>query len=282
MSSECQISWGHKQRLIFIEQQLLWGRCFKARMLMDTFGVSRHQAGTDIKKYIELFPRNVKPYNPVVKFYEPSDDFVPQLVGVDPDYPLTHGLVDAHDQPPVEICTSLRRDLDNKVVLEILKHIEEKAAFEAIYASASTPVGSKRVLSPTKIIFASGRLHIRAYCHEKGEYRDFALSRFLTTPRLSKIKKELPTDNQGDRIVIVKIIVNPNLSKDAQVLINKEFSSILSEPVKIKASLLHYFLQENNLPEDEASMKKASSIPWSYPVIVKLNEDIKEYLFHGR
>ena len=279
MNSERQISWGHKQRLIYIEQQLLWGRCFKARMLMDTFGVSRHQAAMDIKKYIALFPRNVKPYNPVVKYYEPSDDFAPDLAGVDPDYPLTHGLVDAHDHPPVEICESLRRDLDDKVVLAVLKHIEQQTAFEAIYASASTPIGSKRVLSPTKVIFASGRLHIRAYCHEKDEYRDFALSRFLTTPRLSKINKELPTDNLGDRNVTVKVIVNPNLSEDAQILISKEFASILSEPLRINASLLHYFLQENNLPEDEAGMQKASSTPWSYPVIAELNDDLKECLF---
>ncbi len=279
MSSKRKISWGHKQRLIYIEQQLLWGRCFKARILMDTFGVSRHQASMDIKNYIELFPRNVKPYNPLVKYYEPSDDFVPELAGVDPDYPLTHGLVDAHDQPPVEICTSLRRELDNKVVLGVLKHIEEKTTFEAIYASASTPVGSKRVLSPTKIIFASGRLHARAYCHEKGEYRDFALSRFLTSPRPLRINKELPRDALWDRTLTVRIIVNPNLSEDAQALISREFSSILSEPLKIKASLLHYFLQDNNIPVDEISMQKAESVPWSYPVIAELDNNAKEYLF---
>ncbi|MBU3070216.1 WYL domain-containing protein [Aestuariicella sp. G3-2] len=279
MSSDRKISWGHKQRLIYIEQQLLWGRCFKARMLMDTFGVSRHQAGMDIKNYIELFPGNVKPYNPLVKHYEPSDSFMPELAGVDPDYPLNHGLVDAYDHPPVEICTSLRRELDDKVVLAVLKHIEKKTSFEAIYASASTPVGSKRILSPTKVIFASGRLHIRAYCHEKGEYRDFALSRFLTTPRPSRTDKEFPIDDYWDRTLTVKVIVNPNLSEDAQALIRREFSSVISEPLRIRASLLHYFLQENNLPADEASMKKSVEAPWSYPVVVELENDVKKYLF---
>lgn len=279
MGSTRKISWGHKQRLIYIEQQLLWGRCFKARMLMETFGVSRHQAGMDIKNYIELYPNNVKPYNPLVKYYEPSGKFVPDLAGVDPDYPLIHGLVDASDHPPIEVCTNLRRELDSKVVLAVLKHIEEQTAFEAIYASASTPIGSKRVLSPTKVIFASGRLHIRAYCHKKSEYRDFALSRFLTTPRPSKINKELPIDDLCERMLNVKVIVNPNLSEDAQALIHKEFSSILSESLRIKASLLNYFLQENNLPIDEVSLQKAASMPWSYPVIADLGGDAQEYLF---
>lgn len=279
MNSERKTSWGYKQRLIYIEQQLLWGRCFKARMLMDNFGVSRHQASMDIKNYIELFPSNVKPYNPLIKHYEPSDSFIPELNGVDPDYPLNHGVVDDHDQPPVEICTSLRREMNDKVVLAVLKHIEEKTSFEAIYASASTPVGSKHVLSPSKVIFASGRLHIRAYCHEKGEFRDFALSRFLTTPRLSRLDKKVPLDKYWDENLTVKVIVNPNLSEDAQTLIKREFSSIISEPLKIRASLLHYFLQENNLPADEASMEKAESVPWSYPVIAKLEDDAKVYLF---
>lgn len=261
------VSWAQKQRLKFIERQLLWGRAFKARMLIDNYGISRHQANKDIKLYIEIFPGNLKPYNPADKSHRPTTGFKPKLISEDPVEVVHAGGFGKIEGTEVGTLSLLHRRIIDGVTPTILASIENKSDIEVVYASSTTPVGRRRRLHPKVMIFAGNRLHIRAYCYENKDYRDFVLSRILTKPK--QLKTEiLPIDDEDYSLQVeIKLLANPALSKEGRDLIRREYSLIEDTPVLVRKCLMQYFLQANALPASKIQLEESEKNPWSFPVV---------------
>lgn len=274
------LGWSQQQRLHFMERQLLWGRRLTLPMVQEAFDISRIQASRDIKLYRELAPNNVPPYNPADRCYRPSRSFVPLFAVVDP-----HELLTVIDHPiqnklALDAVPMLSRRILEGVLPAVLTALEYGTAFEAIYASSSAPIGVKRVLTPSAIVYVDNRLHLRAWCEKRQEYRDFVLSRLLTVPKL--LKKEptsLPIDALWETWLDIKLTPNPNLPIDGQQLIRKEYQLDGSSLVRVRAALVHYFLQVNLLPNSAEQLVQLKSQPWSYPIIVSNWEDLEPYLF---
>lgn len=265
------ISWGQMQRLKFIERQILWGRSFNSRMLADSYGISRYQVTKDIKLYTNLCPDNLKPYDPAEKSLRPTNGFKPMLISEDPIEVIRVGGFCEIEGSEVATIPSLNRLVLDGVIPSILSAIDNESDIEAIYASSSSPVGIRRRMHPTTIIFAGNRLHIRAYCYKRDEYRDFVLSRFLTIPRLLDPKKLLPVDDDYNQVVNIELLANPSLSQDGQDLIQREYNLIEHRGVSIRKCLVQYFLRDNALPASENQLNEALSSPWSFPVIANFS-----------
>ncbi|WP_195765246.1 WYL domain-containing protein [Enterobacter hormaechei] len=173
----------------------------------------------------------------------------------------------------------LRRHILEGVLPAVLTAIEYRAAFEAIYASASTPIGIKRVLIPVAIAYVDNRLHLRALSEEHNGYRDFVLSRILTIPKLFKTKTKLPVDTMWETWVNIRLITNPYLPNDGKQLIFREYQLNKNSLYKVRAALVHHFLQTNVLPNSPEQWIQAKRHPWSYPVVISNNDEIEPYLF---
>jgi hypothetical protein len=267
MSNVNSLSWAQMQRMKFIERQILWGRGLNARMIMDNYGISRHQANKDIKLYSETYPNNLKPYDPLDKSHRPTNAFKPELISEDPIEVIRAGGFSQLEETAVATLQLLQRRVINGVIPSILAAIDNKSDVEAIYASASTPVGKRRRIHPKVMIYASNRLHVRAYCYENNEYRDFVLSRILTIPKHIKPQIILPEDKNYTDKVEIKLLVNPALSEEGQDLIRREYNLIENKKVLVRECLIQYFLQTNALPTSNKQLEESESSPWSFPVI---------------
>ncbi len=259
------------ERLRFIERQLMWGRSFKARMLMDHFGVSRPQVSADLKHYKKLFPDNVNSYNPKEKAYTPSTVFTPHF-----DNGFTDTFVEGSVLYGVR---KLSRVEDIGVLSTILAAIQGLKGVELIYASTSNPIGAKRIIFPTRIISASNRLHFRGFCETRMEYRDFSISRCMTKPKLRKPPKDIPEDFAWNEQVELELMVNPYLSMDGQKLVTHEYQELLLEPINLPKAMVHYFLIDNNLPSSDEQFHQATKNPWSYPLVIQNESKLLNHLF---
>ncbi|EGR0378483.1 WYL domain-containing protein [Vibrio cholerae] len=261
------VPWAQMQRLKFIERQLLWGRGLKTRMLVDSYGISRYQAIKDIKLYIEMHPNNLAPYEPTEKSYRPAYTFTPKLISQDPIEVVRAGGFNCIEGNEVATVPLLHRRIIDGVIPSILAAIDNKSDIETIYASSSTPIGKRRRMHPKVIIYTSNRLHIRAYCYEHKEYRDFVLSRILTKPKHLK-PQTLPIDdiNYAEKIEI-ELFVNPALSEEGQGLIRREYGLLENRKVSVRKCLVQYFLQANAIPASKKQLEESESSPWSFPVI---------------
>ncbi|HCC5835525.1 WYL domain-containing protein [Citrobacter farmeri] len=274
-----ELSWSQQQRLHFMERQLLWGRKLTLSMVQEAFDISRNQASRDIRLYRELAPANVPPYNPADQCYRPGKTFTPLFAVTEPHEMLnviSHAVQNALALDAVPL---LPRQIKEGVLPAVLTAIEYRAAFEAIYASASTPIGIKRVLVPVAIVYVDNRLHLRAWSEHHNSYRDFVLSRILTTPKFLSRKIEFPADLIWNTWINISLVPNPHLSDDGKRLICKEYQLDESGVYKVRAALVHYFLQTNILPNSPEQLLQAKSNPWSYPVTINNWEELKPYLF---
>jgi len=274
-----ELSWSQQQRLHFMERQLLWGRRLTLSMVQETFDISRNQASRDIKLYRELAPENVPPYNPADQCYRPGRSFTPLFAVTDPHEILSVISHPVQNTQTLDAVPVLRRHILEGVLPAVLTAIEYRAAFEAIYASASTPIGIKRVLIPVAIAYVDNRLHLRALSEEHNGYRDFVLSRILTIPKLFKTKTKLPVDTMWETWVNIRLITNPYLPNDGKQLIFREYQLNKNSLYKVRAALVHHFLQTNVLPNSPEQWIQAKRHPWSYPVVISNNDEIEPYLF---
>jgi hypothetical protein len=276
------ISWGVKKRLQFIEFQLLFKREINSRTLVMEFGISRQQASGDIKLYKDLYPENLLPYNATDKSYRPSKAYSPHFISES----LTPNFGDSFEElsgsKSIETIPTLKRNQIRGLLPSIMQAIESESDIQAIYKSANSPFGARRTLKPCGIAYVGNRAHLRAYCYDKCQYRDFVLSRFSTEPELITPRKsttELPKDNMWHEVLTVVLVANTKLCADGKKLIVGEFDLDNASPLSIRKSLLHYFFAHNNLPVNDDDFILAKNKPWSFPVLVENWEECREYLF---
>jgi len=267
------LPYSQQHRLKFIDSQLMWGRTLNARLIIERFGVSRAQVAKDLKVYMELFPENIAPYEPVVKAYVPSNRF-------EPGFPIEAGVTGV-DSALLDSVPILERSASPVVLARILSAIQSNKAIEFIYGSTRTPVGSRRLVAPSRIITAANRMHFRGYCFERLEYRDFVVARCLTTPKLKKPPSNPCEDKDWAVTITLSLQANPSLPKSGRALINKEFALAGKCVVTLPGPMLNYFLIDNNLPATKSARDEAKSTPWAYPVAwVSDSKEISRFLFN--
>ncbi len=251
------------ERLKFIEQQLLWGRCYTSNMLIDTFGVSKALAHKDIALYKKSFPDNVAPFDPKLGYLRPASTFACQLV--DPRY------------PPGELVQQvprLAKTVSGDALELILKAIDQSCSIEVNYASSNNPIGKKRLITPSKIINASNRLHFRGFCHSNNDYRDFVVARCQTLPKLKVTPLDLPPDKELNETVEVTLKVNEALCDDGRRVVEKEYCDALRQSIHLPRALFHYFLIDNNLPVSQEQIDLSRRVPWAYPLLAEADDKV--------
>ncbi len=88
----------------------------------------------------------------------------------------------------------------------------------------STPEPHTCTLSPHSIVRAGQRWHIRAYCEETKDFRDFALARYtnlelINQPRIKNAEDDLAWITH----VSIEIIAHLNLLESQQRMIRDEY-----------------------------------------------------------
>lgn len=269
-----ETSWPQLQRLRFIERQLLWEREVTATMLTSAFGMPRPEALASINTYIELAPENVRPYEASDRSYKPTAGFKPKLIPDSAESLFTISRLAAPTNPDFYSVPVLNRSTAPGTLAAILTAIEHRVRFNAVYVSMQNPEGSVRTLTPCAIISASNRLHVRAYCWQRQDYRDFVLNRFRTTPQLVGLDEPdlLPEDTAWEESLEVNLVANTALNSQQQRLIEEDYDLAQLEPFKIRKALIGYFLQANLLPTSQAELDEAKQLPQRFPVLAVSGE----------
>jgi len=263
-----ETSWPQLQRLRFIERQLLWEREVTQTMLTSAFGMTRPDAQAALNTYLEFAPENVRPYESSDRSYKPTSGFKPKLIPDSAESLFTISRLAAPTNPDFYSVPVLNRSTAPGTLAAILTAIEHRVRFNAVYVSMQNPEGTLRTLTPCAIISASNRLHVRAYCWQRMDYRDFVLNRFRTTPQFDLGEPDLlPEDSAWEESLEVKLVANTALSEQQQRLIEEDYDLGKLEPFQIRKALIGYFLQANLLPTSQAELDEAKLLPQRFPVL---------------
>ncbi|WP_218698256.1 WYL domain-containing protein [Acinetobacter harbinensis] len=240
-------------RMRAIELLAYWeGRLVTTR-LMNWFGLSRQQASADIKRYNTLYNLDSLFHDPSVKGYVPKASFQPVLTTAHINEYLnmlsglvseSHALI-ATPESNLSAVQLPDRSVRPEVIREVLRACRTGSCLKIIYASMHQPQWHERMISPHTLVYTGFRWHVRAYCHQSKQFKDFLLSRIDRTPSIVEIEAIDPAqDQQWHEEIMLTLTPNPKLNQSQQALVEKDFGMPDGRlQISVKKALAHYILQ---------------------------------------
>lgn len=185
---KCSTSrWGPERRLEFIDFRLFWDGKINRGELVNFFGISIQQASYDLARYAEVAPGNLA-YDKSAKTYRAAAAFKPIVAHSDAQYFLTQmaelatGAVPPSSlyigwRPPCDVVRYPTRPVQTPTLLRLLWAIRDREDLRIVYQSMRRASATDRWIAPHAIASDGFRWHVRAWCHEHADFRDFVLSR---------------------------------------------------------------------------------------------------------
>lgn len=148
---------------------------------------------------------------------------------------------------------------------------------EITYRSMSEPQPHKRRLSPHSIVHAGRRWHVRAYCSEKMQFRDYALGRIVDAKLMGIPSEKLMGDDKAWMTEVrVRLVAHPDLTPDQESVIRFEyFKNTSARVIVCRGALVSYFIQdiraaidteEQCTPDYQLAVSNIKEVePWLFP-----------------
>jgi hypothetical protein len=287
MSETKLARWGQERRLEFIDFRLYWEGRVNRSDLVDFFGISVPQASLDLTKYQEMAPRNAI-YDRNEKTYLAGENFSPVVMARDA-YPylnqllaLEWGVLQPNSAyvgwaPPISTVRTPARKLDVSDLRIVLSAIKSRRAIEITYQSMNQPAPGARTVSPHAIAFDGSRWHIRAYCHQRQDYRDFVFARILEIALGEKSAIDPTADSVWQREIEAVIEPHPALPTAHRRAVELDYGMTDGRLVlKTREAMLFYVLRHMAL------LHKFEEPAWSNYLVLANRDALKPFFeSHG-
>lgn len=250
--------WAPERRLEFIDSRLLWDGTINRGELVEFFGISTQQASSDLARYAELAPDNLS-YDKRAKTYRATANFKPLLARSDAQHylnqlgDLTSGAASATTsfigwRPPCDVVRNPTRPVQSHTLQQILWAIRDGKDLQIVYQSMRRPTATARWIAPHALASDGFRWHVRAWCHEQNDFRDFVLSRVqhIVEERQSNVDPAMD-ENWHTRI---DVIIRPRvgLSDGQRSAIEVDFGMSQGRLVlNCRKALVFYLLRQLQL-----------------------------------
>ncbi|EEX38488.1 transcriptional regulator [Vibrio metschnikovii] len=279
------IRWDLLFRYRMIEIIALWEGRLNTNHLMQSFGIGRQQASKDINTYLsDIAPGNLI-YDKKLKGYKPSDSFVPKLTSGHADEYL-HILSRTEDMAVTfteldmgfentAMVRPVTRNISPEILRTLVQAIREKKRVDICYTSLKDGEQTERIISPHTLVCTPLRWHVRAYCEQAGDYRDFVLSRIHGIPDINDNaihgKQE---DELWNTQVTIDIVPDQRFNEKQKMVIEKDYAmSNGALSIDTNASLIRYVLDTYHI--DVYTQK---SNPQGQQIVLGNFEALKSYL----
>ncbi|HUZ92064.1 MAG TPA: WYL domain-containing protein [Methylocella sp.] len=225
--------WGPERRLEFIDFRLLWDGTINRRELIEFFGISAQQASSDLARYAQQAPENLL-YDKKAKTYRASSMFKSLLAHSDAQHylnqleALTTGAVPGSSlfvgwRPSCDVIRYPLRPVDTGTLMRLLWAIRDGEDLLVLYQSMRRPAATLRWIAPHALGSDSLRWHVRAWCHERREFRDFVLSRIQRVESTRPSTIDPAQDANWHSRIDVVIRPRSELSVDQQRAIEADY-----------------------------------------------------------
>lgn len=154
--------------------------------------------------------------------------------------------------------------------------IEQGTRLQLEYRSMQTPEPHTRTVEPHSLIQAGRRWHMRGYCLETSDFRDFVLGRITKIIELDqRSENTVIEDSKWNAVVKVRIQAHPKLTPGQQDLVRSEYFDGTSVRVhSCRGAILPYLAQELRLALDITK-----DVPPEYQLAVENVDEVRKWLF---
>lgn len=231
-----QLTRWQRDRRAFIEHRIFWHGSIGLADLMSVMEISRAQASKDLNGYIADHPGHLF-YDKSARTYVMGEGFEAHYLPIDPaeyladlaavaqgaEVPKSDWIV---DHPSILTPTVPARGLEATTVRNILLACAQRRQLSVSYQSMSSPKPSARDIAPHGLAHDGFRWQARAYCFKDGVFKDFVLSRIMTSKLsgASEIDQELDTD--WVKTISLHIAAHPALSDNQRRAVELDYGMI--------------------------------------------------------
>ncbi|MDH5433425.1 MAG: WYL domain-containing protein [Gammaproteobacteria bacterium] len=285
-NSKWPFSWELILRYRYIEIIALWEGRLTSKSLINAFGIGRQQASKYINNYINSISKTNLIYDKQLKGYRPTENFNPvltngeiseylQLLNQQDDLMSIFNELNLN-QPNTHILQSPTRSLSANIIQPIIEAARDNKRVDIRYLSMTSPQPKERIISPHTIIFNGHRWHIRAYCEDQQDFRDFVLSRITEVYDIEGDCIHMQNEDIAwNTFVDIVIKPDPRLNNHQQKIIERDYSMTNGKrSFKIRGALVTYFLQLLNL-----DYQQPHNNPKIQQIIVSNIDDLKLWRF---
>lgn len=258
--------WGQERRLEFIDFRLLWDGRLNRSDLTGFFGISVPQASKDLALYQQMAPKNLL-YDKQQKTYITSADFSPVLASPDSWSFLNQvRQVEARLLPKEStflgwypssgVVRPPLRSVPAPVLRLVLEAIRGNRILRVSYQSMNRDEPSFRNIGPHAIVFDGMRWHVRAYCFEHLDFRDFVMSRIFECEKVDNSNVDVSRDDCWKTLVTLMVTPASHLTEGQKRAVALEYGMDdyrLSIPTR--KALLLYVLKQLPIVTTDASSK---------------------------
>jgi predicted DNA-binding transcriptional regulator YafY len=250
------------RRFELIEWRVYWQGRVNRGDLEDRFKVSPAQASADLRAYQQSAPGNIE-YDATEKTFLPTAEFQPKFFLPSADRYLAqlnaiqNTVIAARDtwfgSPPRAAVMPALHMVNPKILRQILTAIPNQNAIPVEYQSLTNT--RKRKIAPHALAFDGQRWHVRAWCIDRREFRDFVLTRISWVGDSELFETNFMKDVAWHEQVNLEIIPHPGLSAAAQNAVASDFGMKNGKLVlQLRVALAFYAIKRLNLDLDLADI----------------------------
>ncbi len=256
MAEDGRRPWTQSRRFEFIEWKLFWEGQLNRIDLEDRFEISTPQASVDLRNYREAAGSNIE-YNSTEKSYLPAPTMTPRFLKISADRLLLQlrawltGALPREDLwfkdiPQVDMAPDIIRHVDAEALRSILRAIKQREALELHYQSLTS--SRRRKIAPHALAFDGFRWHIRAYCCENMEFRDFVITRISDIGKAEKAEFDPRDDALWNTRTTLRLCPHPKLSDEQSRAIQLDYNMTSGcLEIDVRLSMAYYFIRRMNL-----------------------------------
>lgn len=222
--------WAGRERLAFIERVAWWRGVVNRGDLRGVFGISAAQASADLQGYQEQNPTALA-YNVRSKRYEARPEMVcvmhsPRLeeaVGMFLGTPVPLPQVGARADGRVATFAPPVRQAGEVVERKVFLALDQGKRLQVTYWSVNSGGAKRREIAPHGLGHDGYRWHVRAWCFENWEFRDFVLSRIENAEWPGEPFTPPARDEAWERVVTVVLRANSELGEPQRRTIERDY-----------------------------------------------------------
>lgn len=281
--------WGLGRRLEFIDLRLQFDGRINRSDLVEFFAISVPQASADLGHYQALAPANTK-YDPRGRVYLAQPEFQPLFGGtaatryLDEIQRLARQVVEPDESfvgfiPPTGVVATPARAIEADEVAIVVRAIRDRVALRVNYQSMNQATPIHYVISPHAMGFDGLRWHVRAWCHIRNLFRDFAIGRLEVEGPANDVSAMDPsTDISWITSVDVVLIPHPDLSPNQRQVVMRDYGMTDGRLVlPCRQAMLFYTLRHLNLQE-----LKVSEDPARQHVVIQNTDEVARWIKDDR
>lgn len=176
----------------------------------------------------------------------------PQPTNGSPDDYLRVLLGAGHPQEGLEDARMDLSVVEPRLFAAVAHAIRAQTGLEVLYRSMNRPQGTQRVIYPHALVRAPRRWHVRAWCADRQDFRDFTLGRIA---QAQSTEEPAPRNRGIDRDwktrVKIEIVAHPGLSADQRQMIGDEYyPGAQSKSLATRRCLVGYTLHDLSIAVD--------------------------------